>query len=132
MVQEAQRPTRMTLGLLATARAKLENLCPFGRRVKNPSASCRAGQEAKGRSGDERICPRWIRLAGGVKRGPLAAGETRLSAQPGKPGVIGEKSSHSRRASITLFSESRTDQQNESWLLVPPVGVVRWFSPFVQ
>jgi len=80
--------------------------------VKNLSVSCRAGQEAHGRSGGERISPRWIRLAGGVKRGPLAADETSLSAQPAKPGVIGAKSSRSHRASVTLLPESRADQQS--------------------
>ena len=35
-----------------------------------------------------------------------------LSARPAKPGVIGEKSSHSRRASVTLFPTSRTDPQS--------------------
>jgi hypothetical protein len=49
-----------------------------------------------------------------------------------KPGVIGEKAPHSRRASVTLSPREQDGSAIESWLLVPPVGVVRWFSPFVQ
>src|SRR5438045_3899793 len=44
--------------------------------VQNLSASCRAGREANGCSGGERLCPGWILIAGRAKRGPLAAGET--------------------------------------------------------
>ncbi len=85
--------------------------CPFGRRVKSVRLvpGWAGGQWAFGWRTDLPAVDtaRWRGEAG-----PVGRCETCLSAQPAKPGVIGEKSSHSRRASVTLFPESRTDQQS--------------------